>query len=87
MYALLSILDRVRENVCIIINGGQGERKYKMYVLLSMVDRERQNTKYMSYYQCWTGRNKIQNVCIIINVGQGDTKYKMHVLLSMSDRE
>ena len=43
-----------------------------------MVDRERQNTKYMSYYQCWTGRNKIQNVCIIINVGQGVTEYKMY---------
>ena len=70
-----------------IISGGQGERKYKMYLLLSMVDRERQNTKYMSYYQCWTGRHRIQNVCIIINVGQGETKYKMYVLLSTLDRE
>ena len=66
------------QNVCHIINVGQGETKYKMYVLLSMLDMERQNTKGMSYYQCWTGGHKIQNVCIIINVGQGDTKYKMY---------
>ena len=54
------------QNVCIIINGGQGESKYKMYALLSML----------------TGRDKIQNVCLIISVGQGDTKYKMHVSMS-----
>ena len=33
------------ENVCIVMNVGQGETKYKMYVLLSMLDRGTQNTK------------------------------------------
>ena len=75
------------QNVCIIINAGQGETKYKMHVLLSTLDRRRQNIKCMYYYQRWTGRNKIQNVCIIINVRQGETKYKMYVLLSTLDRE
>ena len=59
-------------NVCLIINVGQGDTKYKMYVLLSTLDRGTQNTKYMYYYQRWTGGHKIQNICIIINVGQGN---------------
>ena len=74
------------QNVCLIINVGQRETKYKTYVLLSVSDMERQNTKRMSYYQCWTGGHKIQNICIIINVGEGDTKYKIYVLLSTLDR-